>query len=454
VDEKLVVEPRDLTAHAAQLGGLARLADAHAGELRRALGYLVNHPEIPNGGAVAYAYGNSLRTLEETSLMAADLGRRVVSYADDIVRRDSSMILGTGPTVRGLPGRAGGSRSGHGGGLFSAILNVVRAAAKVVKLVEDLTTIRTAVRDARGTSRTTKPTLSPAEIDRRSTLRLLNEGSVDDLKKIKGIKEDTANRIVLGREKGPYTSVADLERAGVSRDKIRSADEGLSTWARKERIRSAERLGKPAGEVGKVEKAGKFTKLGKKLKPFIKPLGPAGDFFAITDDAKELTDDGYDNPEKLGGDNWENAVALVDTGTVVLTVAVPVAVAAGLITIGAGGVILVVGAVVGVGVAVYEAGPIVWKYGKKGVHYVGDKARDLGNAATSAARETAEDAGRAAVAVKDRLEDTGDKVRDTASDAKDAVGDTVGDVTDGISSKAQKAKEKVTGWIPKPKVPW
>ena len=447
MDEKRVVDVRDLSAHAQQLAGLSRLAEAQAGELRRALGFLINHPEIPNGASVAHAYANATRALDETARTSANLGRSVIAYADEIVRRDASIVLGTGPTVRGLPGRGRGIGFGR---LFAALRRIIDVSFDVLGLLGDVATLRRF--DVRGAAERLPrvPKRSTAQIERQSMLKLLNQGSADDLAGIKGITDESAAAIVAERKNGSFASVADLKRAGLSDNQIRDADKGLEKWARRDRIRAAERLERPAGDVGKDGKP--WGKLGERLKPVLRPLGPIGDVLTVNDAVTELTDDGRDNPDKPLGDNWEDAVALVDTGTVVVAVAVPVAVAAGVITVTAGGVILAGAAVVGVGVALYEYGPVIWKAGGKAVGYVGDRARDLGNAARDAARDTMEDAGRAAGAVKDRLGDAGDSVKDTVGDVKDAVDDKVDNVKDGIRAKADSAKAKVTGWIPK--APW
>ena len=369
-------DPPSLIEHAGELRGFSGQLEQQAYQLRAALGFVINRPDIPNGAALQSSYMSALQALDAAAQRSGGLSVSLTSYARRVVDCENNFLAsGDGPFARAMP-RGPQGLPGPGkvlGGLQNLLewpLAGWNALAHATQFAAFLG--RNIARPIRKAWRSSLPRL-----EKHLTVRILNYGSVDELAAIKGISRDGAEKIVAGRRHGAYTSLDDLAKTDMTAGQIRAARPALEKRGTAARIRAAERVEKPAGKVtkgaGKVAKA--IDLLGKVVAPIDAVISTKGAW-------DELTDKGENDPNKLGPDWVENTAAVAGAGSAVGGVVVIGAVAAGVVVAPAVGIGL---AVVGAGALAYEYGPRVWAArdeigdaAKEGVKKVGSGLKKAG----------------------------------------------------------------------------
>jgi hypothetical protein len=412
---RIVVDVRTLAGNAQELNGLSGQLDAQAYELRRALGFLIGRPDIPNQAALMASYTSATQTLDAAALMSGQMSTAVARHAQRVLDCENGLLRsGDGPTVRPGAGRAAvglpslAPLAGMLEKLLSAygVAGALATAGKGINLLPALT--------LRGLAGGAK------------VVRLLNNGSLRDLAAVNGIGEKGAQAIIDGRKAGRYRTPGDVARAltdAQTRDAIRGLRKGpgggslgttgpLGDLAARlgARIRGLPVIGRPLGAVSRFSgSAG--AGIAAKLRPFAPAAKVAGKVLAPLDVAMstkgawDAFHDGGKGSKDLLGPDWVEDSAAV--GGVVVSVA-GAAVAFGLVA-NPVGIAVVAGAAVGL--VAYQYGPRAWraaeKYGGRVVDWAGDRAGD---------------------------------VKDYASDKAD-------DVKDYASHKVSGAKKKISGWF-------
>jgi hypothetical protein len=429
---RIVVDVRTLAGTGQELSGLSGQLDAQAYELRRALGFLIGRPDIPNQAELMASYTSATQSLDAAALMSGQMSVAVVRHAQRVVDCENGLLrTGDGPYARALPGQGKGiGLASVGFGSLSAIWGLINVIDNRYDNVRTATSVLKHIRQL--PARTFKGRL----VGGRKVLDLLNYGDSEALRAVNGISDEGAAAIIAARRAGRFRTPHDVlkvltegDGAKLMRELRRGPGGGtldtlgpLGKWASP--LVSRLRLAKPLSAAEDV-----LFKVGTKASPFMKV---AGKFLAPVDiigsgwTAVKEWRDHKDDPNLLGGDRVED----VARGASVLVAVAGGAVAFGLIANPVG---ITVVAVAGVALLAYEYGPRAWKAASQ---WAGD-AKDWAGDQLGDAKDWA----------GDQLGDAKDAVSDTADDVKDAVSDKADDVKDAVSHKASSAKKKISGWF-------
>ena len=453
---RIVADPRTLTGHAGELSTVSTQFEAESYQLRVALGFLINRPDIPNGAALVSSYMTALQSLDNAAASSRRLSAAVARHAQRVVDCENAYLgRGKGPYARGVP---------RGRSLDVSWLKPIGG------LIADINTANNALGAGKliGRGLDAAPKRLPGSwFSRLKMLHALNEATARELGAMGDIKADKGGKkIVAGRAKGsdalhglilPKTLKSSRQR----KDAIRT----LEDWARSSklsgrgyldtlgamlaaRMRGLPLLGRGMGLVNKSR--GPLSKVGARLAPFAPAAKGTAKFAGQGLSILLLVDMYFSSKDawarwhtkkdtyRPGGENVEDFMAGVGVG----------AAGGGRADrrSGRGGdraspaIILAVG-VAGAAALAYEFGPRAWKAAGRAADWAGDKVGDAKDWAGDKAGDAKDWAG-------DKAGDAKDYASEKADDAKDYASEKADDAKDWAGDKASSAKKKISGWLP------
>ena len=449
---RIVADPRTLNGHAGELSTVSTQFEAESYQLRVALGFLINRPDIPNGAALVSSYMTALQSLDNAAASSRQLSAAVARHAQRVVDCENAYLgRGKGPYARGVP---------RGRSLDLSWLKPIGG------LIEDLNTANNALGAGKliGRGLDAAPKRLPGSwFSRLKMLHALNEATARELGAMGDIKADKGGKkIVAARAKGRLRSTADLQKALKNANQRKDAIRTLEDWARSSklsgrgyldtlgamlaaRMRGLPLLGRGMGLVSKS--SGPLSKVGARLAPFApaakgtaKFAGKALPFVDMYFSSKDAWARWHTKKDtyRPGGENVEDFMAGVGVGAAGGAVLIVAAGAVGIVASPA--IILAVG-VAGAAALAYEFGPRAWKAAGRAADWAGDKVGDAKDWAGDKAGDAKDWAG-------DKAGDAKDYASEKADDAKDYASEKADDAKDWAGDKASSAKKKISGWLP------